>query len=296
MATSNSINANSAGLVRYNGTGTFDGVTTTQYNTLVGAASNGITNISPGTSGQVLTSNGASADPSYQTLSPASTFAPNSTFLIYDDFVGTNTASGVITSQFSWLGSFVSNNSFVTAGHPGILTNIGFSSASNSGIILNTNGAAGPRPSFMLGGGAITLNFVFNIVIASVASPRYVLRMGMAVQNGGDPINGCYFEYSDNINSGNWVYKTAAASSRTTANSSIPVTTGWHNGQITINANASSISYSMDGVSLGPPIVATIPTLVVSPFFGLTGVSGTTDADSIALDLFYMTQTLTTAR
>lgn len=38
----------------------------TQFNTLVGAANNNIANVSPGTAGQVLTSNGASAAPTYQ--------------------------------------------------------------------------------------------------------------------------------------------------------------------------------------------------------------------------------------
>ncbi len=53
MVTGNAINANSSGLVRYDGAGTFTGVTTTQFNTLVGAASNGITNVAL-TNGQVL--------------------------------------------------------------------------------------------------------------------------------------------------------------------------------------------------------------------------------------------------
>lgn len=45
MATANAINANSAGIVRYDGAGTFTGLTTTNHSVLVGAASNGITNI-----------------------------------------------------------------------------------------------------------------------------------------------------------------------------------------------------------------------------------------------------------
>jgi len=45
MATGNSINANSAGLARYDGAGTWTGVTVTQHSVLVGAATNGITSI-----------------------------------------------------------------------------------------------------------------------------------------------------------------------------------------------------------------------------------------------------------
>lgn len=66
MATSNAINANSAGLVRYDGAGTFTGVTTTQHDLLIGAASNGITNLAL-TNGQLPIGNTGS-DPTASTL------------------------------------------------------------------------------------------------------------------------------------------------------------------------------------------------------------------------------------
>ena len=64
----NALNITSPGLVVFDGTATFTADTTTQYYTLVGAASNGISNIAPGTANYVLTSNGASANPSYQAI------------------------------------------------------------------------------------------------------------------------------------------------------------------------------------------------------------------------------------
>lgn len=54
MATSNAINANSAGLVKYDGAGTFSGVTVTNHSPLIGAASNGITSLGPLTNGQLV--------------------------------------------------------------------------------------------------------------------------------------------------------------------------------------------------------------------------------------------------
>lgn len=66
MATANAINANSAGLVRYNGTGTFDAVTVTQHDILIGAATNGITSLAL-TNGQ-LAIGSTGADPSAATL------------------------------------------------------------------------------------------------------------------------------------------------------------------------------------------------------------------------------------
>lgn len=68
MGTTNQINANAAGIVTYDGAGNFSADTTTAHNVLVGATSNGITNIAPSASGTVLASNGVSADPSFQSV------------------------------------------------------------------------------------------------------------------------------------------------------------------------------------------------------------------------------------
>jgi hypothetical protein len=54
MATNNAVNITASGIVRYDGAGTFDAITLTQYSPLVGAASNGITSLGPMTNGQIL--------------------------------------------------------------------------------------------------------------------------------------------------------------------------------------------------------------------------------------------------
>ena len=70
MATGNSINANSTGLAKYDGAGTWSATTTTLHGTLVGAASNGITSIIQG-AGQLLIGTTAS-DPVAATLTSGS--------------------------------------------------------------------------------------------------------------------------------------------------------------------------------------------------------------------------------
>lgn len=67
MATGNAINANSAGIVKYDGAGTFSGITTTLHAVQVGAASNGLTELAVGTNGQVLLGS-TGADPVFGTL------------------------------------------------------------------------------------------------------------------------------------------------------------------------------------------------------------------------------------
>lgn len=68
MVTQNAINANSAGLVRYDGAGTFTGVTVTQHDVLIGGSSNGITSLAL-TNGQ-LAIGSTGLDPSAANLTP----------------------------------------------------------------------------------------------------------------------------------------------------------------------------------------------------------------------------------
>jgi hypothetical protein len=67
MATNNAVNIAAAGLVKYDGAGTFAGVTVTNHAVLVGAASNGITSLGPLTNGQ-LAIGSTGADPTAATL------------------------------------------------------------------------------------------------------------------------------------------------------------------------------------------------------------------------------------
>lgn len=63
----NSINESGAsGLCNFNGTATFGTTALTQYYVVSGASSNTVNNIAPSTSGYVLTSNGASSQPTFQ--------------------------------------------------------------------------------------------------------------------------------------------------------------------------------------------------------------------------------------
>lgn len=70
MATNNAVNISSSGLVKYDGAGTFAGVTVTQHNLLIGAASNGITSLAL-INGQLAIGNTGN-DPSAATISAGS--------------------------------------------------------------------------------------------------------------------------------------------------------------------------------------------------------------------------------
>src|SRR5882672_2929238 len=60
----NALDITQAGLVKFDGTSNFTGVTVTNHDVLVGSTSNGITSITAGTTNQVLNGN-TGADPSF---------------------------------------------------------------------------------------------------------------------------------------------------------------------------------------------------------------------------------------
>jgi|GEM_PF-2048779 hypothetical protein len=224
-------------------------------------------------------------------------FNPNAVVAIRDDFIGiVDPSTTTLTSGLIWNLSPASAWGAIAAtenGHPGIIRS---SSATNTAsFFLNLSPVNTTQGTFILGGGVLTLNWVFKIVNLSTGTNRYTIRIGMGDTNGADQVNGCYFEYSDNINSGNWNIKTASASTRTTTSSSTAVTTGWHNAQISINAAASSVTFTMDGVSLGS-IATNIPTTAILCMFDETYSAGSIATGTFIIDLFYLTQVLTTPR
>lgn len=274
--------------------------TTVASSAPVGVDTNGqISSLGFGTSSQVLTSTGAASSPTWQ--APASQFTPNSVVTIFDDFFSNETVtSGLAIGQQVWTpgnaGNWTSANGVATNAHPGVIGHTLMSVAATNRSLMLGPGTTAPLSGFVLGGGEIILNWVFNITALSNGTNRYTLNLGI-----GDTLttvavaNGCWISYSDNVNSGNWTFNTSAASSATNSNSAVAVTTGWHNAQVTINAAGTLVTFVMDGVTLGT-IALTIPTLGILPFLSVLFSAGSVAAGTIQIDLFYLKQTLTTAR
>ncbi len=88
----NALDITQAGLVKFDGSTTFSGVTVTNHDVLVGSTSNGITSVGPGSAGQILRSGGASADPAYSTATYPATAGTAGNVLTSD---GTNFTSAL---------------------------------------------------------------------------------------------------------------------------------------------------------------------------------------------------------
>lgn len=248
-----------------------------------------------GTAGQVLTSNGAAALPTWQSTSSPT---PSTNILFYEEFIGAISAiSTSITSDKTWAqnaNNWISTTVAASAAHPGILGNNSITGAIS--LIAATGNILGK--SIVLGGGALTIVWVFYIHVLSNVTNRYVYSIGMHdTLTGSTNSNGVYFNYSDNINSGNWQIIATSGGVSTTTNTATAVTTGWHSCSIVVNAAATSVEYFMDGVSQGTIATANIPTTnPIGPAVKANITAGNMAANDFRLDLCYLTQTLTTAR
>ena len=241
MPSNNAIDVPIPFTVPFGGTGD---ITLTNHGVLIGQGASQIAVTSAGTAGQILTSNGASSDPTFQTFSAAMDFS-NTGINYADDFLyGGVTPSA--TPFGTWTITSVANGTYTpcgtsVSGRPGIL-NLSTGASTNSiGVSSVGQGAF----SYILGAGALTITFYFQIQTLSTAGQTYTLFIGLGdTSNGADQVNGCYVTYTNGTNSGKWVLNTANASTRTTSNSTTAVATGWQVLQVAVNAAGNSVSFS----------------------------------------------------
>jgi hypothetical protein len=251
-----------------------------------------------GTTGQVLTSNGTSALPSWQTISSPSSFTPNSVINLSDDFIS---ASGPVSSgfgsQLGWDGSNIAYNAAdQTTTNQGVLRNSSFT----TGMGLFANLPSLSEGGIVLGGGILSLNWVIKTAILSNSTNTYTSYIGLVNSSGSNsvPTDGIYFTYSNGLNSGNWVGNCTSASSTTSANSAIAAQTStFVNLGIIVNAAANTVAFYINGTQIAnSPITSNIPITPIGPGFQAIHSAGTIAAASLLVDLFYMTYTLTTPR
>jgi hypothetical protein len=223
---------------------------------------------------------------------------PNTNAIAYEEFMGFSESgtSTTFNGSLPWLIEAVNRWAFVygdnEAGHPGCVTN----ATLGAGGIATLSPAAwqqgGSNAAFypvVLTGGGIVLNWIFKISTLSNSTNRYTLTIGYINQA---LTHNIQFSYSDNLNSGNWVISTTSGAT-TTTNSGTAVTAAWHNAQITVNSGATSVNFTMDGVSLGD-IATNIPTgEELAYFFKITRNAGAVAQQTIKVDAMYFNQTLT---
>ena len=155
----NSINQNStvAGLYNWNGSNTTSTTPLVQYAVLSGASTSTVNNISPSTAGQVLTSNGATSQPTFQavpfTALPWTDEASSFAALANNGYFVTATATATLPSSPSQGATIEFNVDSVS----GILT---IQAASGQVIVIGkTSSAAAGVAVSNFNGDSVTLVF-----------------------------------------------------------------------------------------------------------------------------------------
>jgi hypothetical protein len=153
--------------------------------------------------------------------------------------------------------------------------------AENGGAAtVRLSSTSGPNPApFVLGAGYYDFTWVAKLSNLSNGTDRYLYTVGLldgdTSATSGNPTTGIYFQYADNLNSGNYTINVGGGSV-TTANTATAATTGWTTFRITINAAGTSVAFYIGGVQVsGSPITTNIPTGQLGPTIGINNIAGT---------------------
>lgn len=221
--------------------------------------------------------------------------SPNQEISDFDDLISTN---GSDIGKFDWnvSGNFSIESENGTATNPGILKIVFGGTGQVSVFPYQANSGNG---QFVLGQGSLNLNYVFDLVALSDVVNTYTIYIGLmdgvSLEGATPPTDGCFFKYTDSVNSGNWQIICENASVSTTGNTSTLASTGFHNYGIQINSNATSVSFFIDGVQVASsPIASNIPTTQLNPAIFIDVTAGA--PSDMLFDLFYYHQILVAAR
>lgn len=264
------------------------------YKPKVLATTEGGTNVAAaGTSGNVLTSDGANWTSAAASGGLSSLLNTPEWF---DDFQCGSTETGEI-GELGWLTQVNGGTFSLPTGlnKPGVAQLSVTTTGTTIGIITQS------VSSVQTGLGILTYKTSVNLPILSAADEIIKVWIGLFDNASfNDSGEGIYFTYSHSLNSGNWTLNTSDSPGSTTATSSgIAATTGWVQLGFVCNAAATSVEFFIAGVSVGT-ITTTIPqsTDLSTWFYGLSKTGGTTGtaARVLNIDAFYAKYALTTTR
>jgi hypothetical protein len=221
-------------------------------------------------------------------------FDPYSHIRMVDDFV-----AGVTKSRFGWISVLV-NSATVTEYGTGINANPGIwqvSTGTNAAGGATLHSGLGP---FQLGGGRVIVEFLIQVSALSTAAQAYTTRIGLGDTTNAVHVNGCWFEYTDTVNGGNWTLNCADNAAVTTANSNDAVAaTTWTRLTIDVNAAANSVAFYVNGTQCAnSPVTTNIPTAAgrcCGPNIQIVKSNGTT-ARTVIVDYVSLYQKFTTGR
>lgn len=252
---------------------------------LYASASNDLSKLSLATiPGQFLNYNGTNVN----------WFNPRNQTMLFDDFINGNNASSL-----NWRNGTSGTGAAITQvatdnAHPGVNSlATGTTATGVAWYDLGPNSANGP---IKVGGGALTILYVFQVPVLSNGTDTFAVRLGLSgTQSGGTYDNGIYFEYNDGGSQPNIQLFTSSATTKTQIDSGVALSAAtWATVRFVVNAAGTSVAYFINEVAVGT-ITTNIPSTNIAPQFEIIKSNGTTSR-LMYIDLFYMYQNLTSLR
>lgn len=225
-------------------------------------------------------------------------YNPQWCFGITEDFSGADSEFFSIGTNETSGSSFI-NPTNITNQHPGIVTLTTGTDSTGIGEVLGVTSNNGWDGSFLTGGGELSCEFCFNIPTLSDGTDTYRFRIGFSDQVASGATG--FYEASlgyHSPTSANWILQTARNNSHTDNISSTPVTTGWNKGKVVINADASLITYYINGISIGT-VSTNIPDQGSTSNIGFVASiikSAGTTARTVDIDYIKLKQKITNRR
>jgi len=259
-----------------------DSIFTTVGDLPVGTGSSTAARLAAGDYGAVLTSGGLAATPYYA--------APNNSFTVFEQFLSHLASATIFSEVFSGVSSTAGTSH--DKDHPGVYSLSTGSSATSTGYLRVGNSSG----MIMVGGGILIYEQAIKIPTLSDGSQTFSAHFGFAEPgNIANTSGNHYIKFIHDNTSSNWIISTKNNGTAGSTTTSTAVGTGWQKIRITVNADASSVSFFVNGTEVsGSPITSNIPNNNDSMSFGwgLTKSVGTT-ARTVDTDYVWMHQKLT---
>lgn len=221
-------------------------------------------------------------------------FDPSLYFYIYDDFIG-QTSNG----QTNWRQTLTAGTARFTQdslnNHPGELQYE--SDASSTAVMGISKIDVDGTGNYKAGAYRQYHEFLCKLSALSDGTDTYIFRVGLGNDRDLTTITqGCWFEYTHSVNSGNFTINCVNGGATSTGNTSTAATTLYTKYGIEINASGTSVKFTINGVEVAnSPVVSQIPTGAFSPFFGLQKTVGTNERIML-IDYYYGFGKFTTPR
>lgn len=261
--------------------------------TIYASGTNALSKLTIGSAGQHLVV--SSGVPAWEDF-----LSPSKYVSFYDDFLGGGSLgspyfASAVNGTSATIATTPTAGNGATVARPG--TVVFYAGSTNGSGYAQLYGDS-RNAILSFSGGVISYETAVFIYALSNGTTRFRIDAGMIAQiaPSSSIANGCYFTYSDIINSGNWQFNCTNASSTTSVDTGIAASTSWVKLGFVMNAAGTSAQAYVNGSAAGSAITTNIPTGNGVTFVWQINKTVGTGVAQFTMDYLKFLDVLTTAR